>query len=589
MEPKFTLNRPKISDDEIEAKKDFDALVKKFKEKSIQDARKRKLNPKLRKLVYTTVIAGFLVVCTVSINELTHNKSNEKTATSLSNTKPILKDTQQKKFIQPITKDAKLAYSKYTVNANKGGVITHSSKSQITVPKAAFVKKDGKEVTGSVEIHYREMHDVADQLVSGIPMMYDSAGSKFHFESAGMVDIKGFHNGEEVFIRPGKNLDINMVSRKDGSRFNVYYLDTIAKKWNFIGKDKIIGIDEVAESKTEHHTPQKMELTSVEKQIQQSIEGLQQKKEELIVTTDKKIAALPTPAEPQKPVAANKQRKQFTLDVNYDKFPELKSFKGCVFEVGEENTQYTKEFSEITWSDAYITSGTQKGKNYTLNLEKGYRKEKLIVYPVLAGKKLEEAQAFYEKKFAEYEMAFADRKEKEKQYREDLEKDLEKIKKEEELWIAKMEAERKKRANEAVTSLLSAEKSKDDVGFKVRRVFQINNFGVFNTDCAQKLPNTTIANAVFLSDKGILQPSVAYLIDKDKNMMYTYSSADLENFRYNNNGNYQIVATVNNEVFVCDYKAFNQAEKQGDKTVFAFTSLDLNAMDADELRKKLGV
>ena len=39
MEPKFNLNRPKISDDEIDKNKDFDNLVKQFKEQSIQRAR----------------------------------------------------------------------------------------------------------------------------------------------------------------------------------------------------------------------------------------------------------------------------------------------------------------------------------------------------------------------------------------------------------------------------------------------------------------------------------------------------------------------------------------------------------------------
>jgi hypothetical protein len=587
MEPKFTINRTKISDEEIESRKDFDALVKKFKEQSIQDAKARKRFPKVRKLVYTTVIAGFLVVCTVTVNELTQNNTHDKTATNLTHTKTTLTDKEKSKFIQPIKKESKLAYSKYTVNAKSGGVITHKTSSQITVPKSAFVKKDGKEVTGNVEIHYREMHDVADQLVSGIPMTYDSAGSKMHFESAGMIDIKGFHEGEEVYIRPGKNLDINMVSRKDGSRFNLYSLDTVGKKWDFIGKDKVVPLSETAG----HHSgqnPTDIVIAAV-KEIQTNIEKLDVKKQDLIASTDKKIVALPSPLEPVKPAASNAQRKQFKLDVNYDQFPELKAFKGCVFEVGEENKQYTKEFSTITWADAYITPGTQAGKNYTLNLELAHRKEKLIVYPVFTGNKLEEVQAAYAKKFTEYEKALGDRKEKEKKYKEDLENDLKKIEAEQKIWLAKMEEEKKKAMEQTMADIRTA-KGAEDINFKVRRLFQINHFGVYNSDCAQRLAlNAVSTEAVFTTEKHYLRPNLIYLVNNAENMMITYTAADMNNFRYHDYQDYTIVTAVNNELYICDKDAFKNAQKDGDKTIFNFTPLALELFDADELRKKLGV
>jgi hypothetical protein len=584
MEPKFTINRTKISDDEIESRKDFDALVKKFKEQSIQDAKARKRFPKVRKLVYTTVIAGFLVVCTVTINELTQNNTHDKTATNITNTKTTLSDKEKSKFIQPIKKESKLAYSKYTVNAKNGGVITHKTNSQITVPKSAFVKKDGKEVTGNVEIHYREMHDVADQLVSGIPMAYDSAGSKMHFESAGMIDIKGFHEGEEVYIRPGKNLDINMVSRKDGSRFNLYYLDTVAQKWEFLGKDKVVPLSATAEHQPVQPTN---DISGAVKEIQTNIEKLDVQKQDLIASTDKKIVALPVPVEPAKPAASNAQRKQFKLDVNYEQFPELKAFKGCLFEVGEENKHYTKEFSTITWADAYITPGTQPGKNYTLNLELAARKEKLLVYPVFTGAKLEEVQTVYAKKFTEYEKALGDRKAAERKYKEELENNLKKIEAEQQIWIAKMKAEKKKIIDLAVNDL-KITKSSEEINFKVRRLFQVYNFGVYNTDCAQRLPDAVSTQAVFSTDKHYLRPNLIYLVNNAENMMFTYTAADLENFKYNDKKEYSIITAVNNELYICDKDAFKNAQKDGDKTIFNFTPLALELFDADELRKKLG-
>lgn len=588
MEPKININRQKLGDDEIESKKDFDALVKKFKEESIRDARARKTFPKMRKLVYTTVIAGFLVVCTVTISELTKNKTNDKTATNLKNNKTVLADNSTKKFVQPIKKEAKLPYSKYTVNANKGGVITHKTNSQITVPKAAFVKKDGKEVTGNVEIRYREMHDVADQLASGMPMIYDSLGGKYHFESAGMLDIKGYQNNEEVFIKPGKQLEMNMVSKKDGDRFNVYYLDTVGKKWDYQGKDKIVSIDEFKKTEDLVHPSSSNLTTPKMEQIMVNIQDLEDEKKEKAEVTENKIAALPTPVEPEKPVASNKARKQFKLDVDYKQFPELKSFAGCLFEVDEENTNYNKEFSTITWSDVYITEGTKKGKNYTLNLSLNKRHEKLIVYPVFSGARFNEVNALYEKKFSEYQTALAERKTKEQKYEQELQNELKKIDEEQKKWYAKLDEERKKQNAEVMASVTNAQ-SDADLSFQVRRVFQINKFGVFNTDCAQQLPKGTVTEAEFVSGQHILRPNVAYLVDFKRNIMYTYELKDLENFRYDKDVDYQIVTTVNNDLYICDPVSFKNAENNGDKTLFNFAQINMDLVSADELRKKLGV
>ncbi len=59
-----------------------------------------------------------------------------------------------------------------------------------------------------------------------------------------------------------------MVSKKDGDRFNLYYLDTVAKKWDYLGKDKIVSLN------GDHHTPaiaQTTPETKEEKKIQSDI------------------------------------------------------------------------------------------------------------------------------------------------------------------------------------------------------------------------------------------------------------------------------------------------------------------------------
>lgn len=589
METKFNINREKVSDQEIESRKDFDALVKKFKEQSLQDAKTRKRLPKLRKFVYTTIIAGLLVVCTVSINELTKDTSNDKIATNVT-PKNIIEDKSTNAFIKPIVKHVKPDYSKYKVNASKGGVIKHTTQSKITIPQLAFVKKDGKEITGEVEIHYKEMHTIADVLVSGIPMRYDSAGQKQNFESAGMIDIKGFQNGEEVFIKPGKNLDVDMVSTKTGSQFNLYYLDTVAKEWKYLGKDKVMPLVSHSGETNSVIDHTNMEVSKEVKIITENIQKLDEKIVKVTEQKEIKIAALPSPVEPKKPVASNKARKQFVLDVDFKQFPELKSFEGCVFEVGEENKHYTAEFNKIQWSDALITAGTEKGKNYTLNLTSGYRKEKLIVYPVFTGKKLDEQNALYASKLKEYDLALDIRKEKEAKIQENFKNELAKIEAERKNWEAKLAAEKQQKKDNATSELLGTVKNGGtDLDLKVRRLYQVNNFGVYNSDCARPFPQGITTEAEFVTKNSILRPATIFLVSHTNNMLYTYTLKDAENFKYDPKCEYTMLTSLNNTLYVCDKASFSAANKTPDKTTFTFIAMPMDVADAEELRKKLGV
>jgi hypothetical protein len=73
MEPKFNLNRPKLSDEEINKHKNFDQLVKQFKQQSIDKAKHDKSWWKSKKVRYTAIIAGTLVICTISYLDLFKN------------------------------------------------------------------------------------------------------------------------------------------------------------------------------------------------------------------------------------------------------------------------------------------------------------------------------------------------------------------------------------------------------------------------------------------------------------------------------------------------------------------------------------
>jgi len=94
MEPKININRPKVDDAEIESRKNFQELVTRFKTESLQKAQRDLRLRRLKKLAYSTVIAGVAVVCTVTfINYNSDKKDTKKNISSYDqkiNTKKFL-------------------------------------------------------------------------------------------------------------------------------------------------------------------------------------------------------------------------------------------------------------------------------------------------------------------------------------------------------------------------------------------------------------------------------------------------------------------------------------------------------------------
>lgn len=115
--------------------------------------------------------------------------------------------------------------SYFNVDSKKGGTLSYPSGTQILVPENAFVDANGNPVSGSVSLGYREFRDPVDIMLSGIPMDYDSAGKTGHFVSAGMFDINASVNGQEVFLAPGKEIDMKFAVTDTAASFNFYRLD----------------------------------------------------------------------------------------------------------------------------------------------------------------------------------------------------------------------------------------------------------------------------------------------------------------------------------------------------------------------------
>lgn len=596
MPTKFNLNRESVPDEEINSHKNFDELVKKFKAESITKARNDSRFLKNKKITYSAIIAGATVVCTVTYfsvfknnppkqhvnDKITTSQSNKNTGVGFDSAQPPLLSNRKVKFIAPPISKIKVPYSTYKVNAQKGGTIKHNQ-STIKIPKNTFVNKKGEDIIGDVEIQYREFHNQADILASGIPMLYDSAGTKNVLESAGMFDIKGFQGNEPVYINPKKNIAIELASRNAENRFNQYVLDTVARNWVYMKKDVISNLPKIQESgiNTQQVTLKETNKTS---ELQKQIDAIPPKIEAEKTITAKKINQLPKVIEPPKPLKQTEGKPQYELDVDYKEFPELEAYKNAVFEIGTENKNYTSSMGDVTWNSAKISEGTKKGKNYTLTLKQGSRIEKLIVYPVLVGKDYDNALASFEQKFTNYKNALAKREADEQKLQAEFEAKQKAYLEEQKKLNEELVRERIKIRKQQEQQLAS-QFDKIDNQQKVLRVFQVSNFGIYNSDCANSLlVGTDVLNPVYIINNSPVNPQSIHLVCYSKNMVIPITNQ----LRYNTQDNYSLCVVSGGKMYLCNKSEFTKTVLQGSNK-FYLTELASNIESPADLRKALDI
>ena len=102
---------------------------------------------------------------------------------------------------------------------------------EIKIPKNAFLDMEGKVVTENVDIEYKEFSNPLDAVLSGIPMDYDSGGTRMSFQSAGMIEFNASVKGEPVFPNEASPIEVKLLSTNTSATVNLYYFDTLQNNW----------------------------------------------------------------------------------------------------------------------------------------------------------------------------------------------------------------------------------------------------------------------------------------------------------------------------------------------------------------------
>lgn len=277
--------------------------------------------------------------------------------------------TQQ--AIAPPLEKVDVPFQSYSINPSEAKVLEFPTGSSIEIPKDAFVDANGKTVTEPVTIRYREFHNAAQILASGIPMkVIQENGETGDFQSAGMFEIKGEVQGQPVFVAEDKAVNVNMASYVNDHVYDFWSYDEEEGNWSSQGP-----------SIAEPNEAKKATLVALE-------------------TAEKATKA------PLKPVKFDKNKAVLNFDINYKAFPELEAMQGIMWQYAGNNPKedplMNKWIFKEEWDFAALEPLEQAGQ-YQLNLRS---ERKQFSTPVVASQKgndFEQAMAAYDQNLKEYQ------------------------------------------------------------------------------------------------------------------------------------------------------------------------------------------
>ena len=284
---------------------------------------------------------------------------------------PVSSAVKKSAFICPPFPNSDISFVSYLIKNEKDTVIQLKSGSYIHIEPHTFVDDKGNVIDGLIQLQYREFQNATDFFSSGIPMTISMNSEKYHFESAGMFDIRGSYHSKPVYIDKAKPIHVSMAGFRHFPKFNHYYLDTIRKEWVEIKKN--------------------------------SIEADTTKKNVIAESTVHKIEP------PVKPCDASTAKRLLHIDIaNKASFPEFDDFPNLRFEVLEDHGQYypTKEVITCYWPT--IIPQEDKPGTYLLKMQISKKDSfywiSWLVRPAFEGDDLNKAMKIYEANLKRYQL-----------------------------------------------------------------------------------------------------------------------------------------------------------------------------------------
>lgn len=109
-------------------------------------------------------------------------------------------------------------------NTKDGLVFHRSNGTHVEIPANSIVDNNGASVYGEVEFRFREMQNAKEIFLSGIPMQMKSDRTS-HLQSMGMVELRVFKENQELKLKSGSSLKVDIASeKKPDENFDLWVL-----------------------------------------------------------------------------------------------------------------------------------------------------------------------------------------------------------------------------------------------------------------------------------------------------------------------------------------------------------------------------
>ena len=185
----------------------------------------------------------------------------------------------------------------FALTLNKAQELITAKGSHIHVPANAFVRKDGSEPSGKARLVFSEFQTEGEIIASGFPMTYSNGkGETIQFESAGMFEIRAYEGDQELELKKGKSIEVELATPKSGM-YNFYQLDDNTRAW----KEKASDLSPVPNRYLKEQEEQLKELEAI------------------------------TASKPKKPVEYSPSDKLFDIKVDPLKYAEFQEMGGVMW------------------------------------------------------------------------------------------------------------------------------------------------------------------------------------------------------------------------------------------------------------------
>ncbi len=565
------INPPQPSSVDIAKHQDFDALLAQFKEAPQSEELKPERKPRVIWLRYAAAAAAVIILA-VMVRGLLQGENG-------------MSDEQyfaSQPFINPPLDDIKPTFASARINANQGGIYEYNNGSKLIVPASAFKSADGKLVEGEVDIEYREMHDYVDFFLSGIPMTYDSAGTKYVLESAGMVEIIAKQNGQPLKMQPGKEIKVELISYISMPRlnvnpkYNIYKLNASTRSWEYRNVDNIQIIEELDNEGFENE-----ELNILKTNYQSSISK---------ITTAENIeineleARIGTPIKPTRPFKADKNQFSFDLDISENASPIVKElgekYQNIIWHISPNSPDINPNAFKVEWESMDLKP-LDDGQDFELTLINGDNQERVIVTPALSGNEFTQAMSVYDVAMETYRRALNAREIA-------LEENRNKISEK----YASQKEEAKKVFTQSIEEWRTENQNDPALNQVVRKKiinrFVATEFGIWNCDRPIHPDDLEIEGNFELEEGAEVTDEIAYLVNKNRNTIVRIYAKDGAKVNFDQKSdNLMWMVTKDNQIAIFrpqEFKKINQ--KKGGNHTFKL-KVEPDALKSEEDVRKV--